>query len=871
MRLARPHRRNLTTWLGGASAPRVQSRLSEQGSPRHRGGHTGGIPERIPLAELADRLPIILFELDRQGCYTRCEGGGLALMGSRPGRVLGQSIFELYAELPELARAVRMALGGVETNRSIEVHGRLHEVTFLPRRDASGAIDGLIGISHDVTDLRGTAAELASSERQLRASEARFRSLITNMRDIIFSHGGEGDSAHGYDDTGPAIFGADAHRLAGTIDEHGRPCLDTWYNAIHPDDRAAYLAAERRRKAHHEGYTLEYRINHPVTGELRWMREVAWVARDDALGRTSLDSYILDITDQKNIEIALTESRERYRTLIEAAPVAILIYAGERCVYANPRAVRLLRGSRPEDVQGRNLLDLFPAGEAAELRARLASLVGGADGMAAREVTLIRLDGERVAAEASAVAVLERGGPAIQLVLVDLSERKRAEALHHLAQYDSLTGLPNRALLMERLGQAVAAAKRGATSFGLMLLDLDRFKAVNDEFGHAAGDDLLRQVAKRMRRVIREVDTLARLGGDEFVLLQAHIGEPEAMTLVASRIVEAMAAPFRIDRQEIRAGVSIGIASCPQDGTTIDALLRQADLALYRAKEQGRGRFCFFEPGLDAAMEARRQLAEELRLALERDELHLIYQPQVDLVSRRVVGVGALLCWRRPGRGLVAPSEFIPVAEATGLIRPLGDWALDRACAQARTWRDAGLELRVAVNISAVHLRRPDYAAHVASVLRAHGLPAAQLCLELTETVLTDPRLEDLATVLDGLAGIGVSLTIENFGLGNSSLLNLRRLPVQQLKIDFVLIDEIDRDADCEAIVRATIGLGHSLGKRVMAEGVETEAQHALLAALGCDQGQGFLYARPDRAEALRPYLEVHAQAPLNRSSTERC
>lgn len=853
MRLIQPHLSDAPIWCDEVRPLGQDTAIPVAGGTNSAESEVGA-----RIEALITTLPIVLFELDRQGRYTLCTGNGLALLGSYPGRVLGQSIFEVYAHLPEVLAAVRMALHGAESTHTVAVHGRVLATAYLPKIGDSGAIEGVTGVAYDVSELHAKTRELETSERLLRVSEGRFRSLITNMRDIIFSHGTQGGAEYGYDEHGPAIFGADAQQLAGTVDAQGRPRLDTWHAAVHPDDRPAYMAAERRRKCQHEGYTLEYRIHHPVTGELRWMREVAWVARDDVLERTHFDSYIIDITASKQAEIALTESRERYRSLIEAAPVAIMIYAAERCTYANPCAVRLLGGTGAADLEGRCLHDLVDAGEGAGLRTALAGLVLGGAGMPARELSCLRLDGEPVAVEASAVAVAERGVPMVQLVLVDLTERKRAEALHHLAQHDALTGLPNRTLLLERLVQARAVAKRGNGDFGLMLLDLDRFKAVNDGFGHAAGDELLRQVARRIRRVIREVDTLARLGGDEFALLQAHTDEPEAMRLVAGRIIAAVQEPFRIERQEIRASVSIGIASCPQAADDVDGLMRQADLALYRAKAQGRGGFCFFEPGLDAAMAARRQLEADLARAMELGELHLVYQPQVDLLTDRVVGVEALARWQHPTHGMVAPSLFIAAAEATGLIRPLGAWVLEQACAQAAAWRREGLCVRMAVNISLLELQQPEFAAQLEELLRRHRLPADQLCLELGESVLTDAQADGIRTMLDPLATTGVGFAIDNFGLGHSSLRNLCRLPVRQLKIDRALVGGLLDGAGGEALVRAAIGIGRSLGKDVLGTGVETRAQHHRLRALGCDQGQGFVFARPATAERLRPYLAAH-------------
>lgn len=863
MRLVRPHRRFVPTsrdvhcpvTVARAVVRRSENRVPASGGPAADGAGSLASDGAEPAAASS---PLLWFEFDRLGYCTSCAATGMPLIGLTPARTVGRSIFELYAHLPEVIRAVRGALNGTGSSHTVAQHGQALLMAYLPRADGAGLVDGVTCIACDVSELHAGLRELQRSEQRLRATEGRFRSLVTNMRDIIFSHGSEGEGAYGYDEAGPMIYGADAHKLAGTVDEHGRPRLETWYAAVHPDDRAAYLAAEWRRKVLRENYTLEYRIHHPVTGEMRWMREVAWVVTDDAQ-QACFDSYIIDITEPKRVEIALTESRERYRSLVESAPVAIMIVDGVRCTYANPQAVRLLGGACADDIQGRGIEDFVEVAEASRLAAAFAGLAIGSR-MPAHELHCRRCDGALTPVEVSAVAVAEHGQPRVHVVLLDLAERKRAEALHHMARHDVLTGLPNRGLLMERLRHGIAQARRGADRFALMLLDVDRFKEINDGFGHVVGDELLRQVAHRVRQVIREADTLARLGGDEFALLQVRTADPASMTRVAERVTTALAAPFVIGSQEIHASVSIGITSCPQDAHDVEDLLRRADLALYRAKAQGRGRYCFFEASLDAAMASRRQLEIELNRAILQGELHLVYQPELDVATRRIVGAEALLRWNSAVRGPVPPGEFIPVAEATGLMRALTAWVLDRACAQASTWRREGLELPVTVNVAPMELRRSELAVEVASILNRHDLPGAQLCLELADSVLTDPRLGGLGEALEALAATGVRLAIDGFGLGPASLVELRRLPVHRLKIDRTLVGRLCSDPDRAAVVRAAIALGHSLGKRMLASGVETEAQHERLAALGCDGAQGYLYAEPMPAELLRSRLMTPAR-----------
>ena len=800
------------------------------------------------LEAVAAHLPIVLFELDRAGRYRLATGHGLELLGIAEGEAVGQSIFERYAHVHELCAAARNALAGREDRLTLELRGRVVELVLTPQRTASGSVSGVLGISLDVTDLHSSTQALRASEGQLRASEARLRSLVDNMRNIVLFHGTRGAGPHGYDEQGTAILGADAARLAGTVDEHGRCRVGRWYESVHEDDRAAYLAAERRRKEHLEGFELEYRFVHPVTGQLRWLREVAWVVEDPLAGSVAFDSYILDITEQKQTELALRASEDRYRRLLDSAPVAILIFGQGRCSYANAAALRLL-GTSAAHIQGMRLARLACAADAERMQAYVTRLPAGSP--RSLELACVRPDGGTVLVEATAVALDEAAAPTIQLVLTDLTERKRSEALRQLALHDPLTGLPNRLFLNERLERAIAVAARTGLVPSVLLLDLDLFKSVNDRFGHLVGDDLLREVARRLRRAVRDDDVLARLGGDEFVLLVDRSPEAKTISTLARRVLAAFDAPVAIGGREVRVGASLGIASWYGAETTPAGLLERADLALYRAKQEGRGRFRYFEPALNAAVEARRRLESELRVAPAQDELVLVYQPQLDLGTGAMVGVEALLRWHSPVRGEVGPAEIIPVAESSGLIRQIGAWVLDRACRQAARWRTEGRAWRVAINVSAAQLHEPDFLEQLGAGLERHGLRAADLCLELTETLLLEPRLEGVGDLLERLSAAGLQLAIDDFGTGYSSLTNLKRLPINLIKIDRSFVQEIGRDHGSESIIRATIGLAQSLGKGVVAEGVETSAQHDFLTAAGCGFGQGFLYGRPVAPEFL--------------------
>ena len=447
----------------------------------------------------------------------------------------------------------------------------------------------------------------------------------------------------------------------------------------------------------------------------------------------------------------------------------------------------------------------------------------------------------------------------VVLTFDDITGRKTAEERsQHLALHDALTGLPNRVLLQDRLTQALARARRECNLVALMVLDLDGFKEVNDTLGHPAGDELLKQVAQRIAGSIRESDTLARLGGDEFALVQSAVRQHGAATALAGKVRRLLAAPITFAGHKAQVTASIGIALFPNDGAEAGELLKNADLALYRAKREGRGQHRFFEPAMDAELRIRRRREQELRRALERDEFVLVYQPQLDLRTGALTGVEALARWRHPEHGWVLPGEFIPVAEASGLILPLGAWVLREACRQAAVWCAQGLNLTVAVNVSPAQLRHPDILEGVSQALRASDLDPGLLELEITEGVVMETFGKDVPDFLARLAAHGVRLAIDDFGTGYSSLAYLRRLPVQRIKIDRSFVHDIGVGHEGGAVVRAIVDLGHALGKEVLAEGVESEAQLAFLEQLGCDAAQGFLIARPQTAAALRHLRAGH-------------
>jgi diguanylate cyclase (GGDEF)-like protein len=416
--------------------------------------------------------------------------------------------------------------------------------------------------------------------------------------------------------------------------------------------------------------------------------------------------------------------------------------------------------------------------------------------------------------------------------------------LRHLATHDALTGLPNRVLMDDRLSQSIVLADRQGQTFAVLLVDLDRFKLVNDSLGHRAGDELLKEVAQRLKSVVRDVDTVARLGGDEFVLIVTPSPERDAPQQVAKRIIDAMQPSVRIAGIEIHTSPSIGIAFYPGDATTIEALLAHADAAMYCAKQRGRNNFQCFMPGMNTATQEKVRLESDLRVALEQKQFELHYQPKVNTATGVMHGAEALLRWQHPVRGSIPPAEFIPIAEESGLIGSIGAWVVREACRQARAWQVAGLPpLRVAVNLSASQFRQGNIVEMIGDALDQAGLEPRFLEVELTESaVMSDP--EESIAILEKLSTMGVLVSVDDFGTGYSSMSYLRRFPIDKLKIDRGFISEIMSRSEDASIVRAIISLAHSLKLKVVAEGVESTEQLEFLKTLGCDQYQGFHYSR---------------------------
>jgi diguanylate cyclase (GGDEF)-like protein/PAS domain S-box-containing protein len=465
---------------------------------------------------------------------------------------------------------------------------------------------------------------------------------------------------------------------------------------------------------------------------------------------------------------------------------------------------------------------------------------------------LVRRDGSKAAIEDSCSPIHDRTGKLTGVVIV-FHDVTAAHAMTikmaYLAQHDFLTKLPNRLLLNDRIAQAISLAKRNGRRLAVLFLDLDNFKSINDTLGHETGDRLLEAIAQRLSSCVRESDTVSRQGGDEFVVLLSEGAERETTALTATKIIDALRAPYAISMQEVRATTSIGISFYPEHGQDAETLIKNADTAMYHAKEQGRDNYQFFEGDMNAREVERGTIGTSLRSALEKEEFFLEYQPKINLSTGAITGAEALLRWNHPLLGLISPARFIPVAEEYGLIVSIGQWVLREACTQARRWLDAGLPLgAMAINISALELRQATFPSDLRKILRDTGLPPSALQLEITESVLMHDADQNCA-ILKELKSIGVGLAVDDFGTGYSSLSYLTLFPIDILKIDRAFVNDDQRTLHAGVIAKAIIGMGNNLNLKVVAEGVENVTQLAFLKELSCEEGQGFYFSLPIGAE----------------------
>ncbi len=708
--------------------------------------------------------------------------------------------------------------------------------------------------------LAGLAWLLWRLQRQRAAHRASLVAQIREREDRLkLSLWGAGDSFWDWNLRSNHIHRIGADHLLDLPEDEQLSTEDWRHRAIHPDDLPR---VQRLMQDHLAGKTEAYESEHRIRnayGEWIWVRARGKVVERDAdFNPLRVAGTARDITANRQAERERRIASEVLRSMNEAVAVIDLNF---RFVSVNPAFSRIT-GYNEQDVVGMPDSLLDSAQHPPEFYRRAHDELN-AKGHCKGEMWLRRADGEEFLGWVEQAEVCDEAGVRTHFVSVvnDITDKKRAEQeLRYLANYDTLTGLPNRGLLSERLARAVVRARRHDSRVAVLFLDLDHFKVVNDSLGHATGDRILKASAARLLGVVGSSDTVARLGGDEFTIVMEDVDDMASVTAMAEAVIAAFGEPVLSEGHgDIVISPSIGISLYPEHAQVPTDLLKFADAAMYRAKERGRNTFQFYDESMDAEVRRRATMTAALRRALDRNEFHLEFQPRQSLFDGRVGGVEALLRWTCEEFGQVPPSVFIPLAEETGLILPIGEWVLEEACRCLCRWREQGIEdVGVAVNISVLQLLRGNIPASVTRVLAATGLPASRLELELTESMVM-ANAEQTITILRDLKRLGVTIAIDDFGTGYSSLIYLKRLPIDTLKIDKEFVGDLTRDPDDEAITATIISMAHSLGLTVVAEGVETPEQLRYLREHGCDEVQGFLLARPMRADECLAFLRHHA------------
>ena len=795
------------------------------------------------VREIYDAIPVALCIIDTDLRLVSLNRRMAEITGHDPEHSFGCALDKLTPGIAgELDPAVRRALAG-EQVAEIEVRGTLigtmcegrdYLVSIVPLRSLDGTVAGALLAGIDITIRKRALAALAESEDH-------YRHTVELSPYLAWT--AEPD---------------------GRIRDVARRCLEVtgvaqenllgegWARIVHPDDLdwvREHWAQTCRTGVPHD---IEYRARH-ADGTYRWMRAVAAPRRDAEGQITRWYGVHTDVHDRRLAEDALQDSERTAReqaallqAVYAAAPVGLAFHDCElRYVAVNDRLAEMT-GHPVAEAIGRRPREFYRDQLAAERVEQAVQRVIDTgwpiEGVEFRAIISTTPGVERqFVTSFHPVRDAESRMLGVSVAVNEVTERKRAEAqIVHLAHHDPLTGLANRLLFRERLQEALTRIG-DRQALALHYLDLDQFKCVNDALGHAVGDRLLMQAAERLRRCVRERDSVVRLGGDEFAVIQTDLPHPESAASLAERLIHTLSQPYQLGGEMAVVGASVGIALAPADGTTPDELTRHADTALYRAKAEGRGVYRFFRPSMDEAARLTQALRTSMRLAIARHEFELCYQPLIDLRGGKTTCFEALLRWRHPLHGLLDPDLFIPIAEDSGLIVPLGKQVLRMACREALSWP---VPVRVAVNLSVIQFRSPGLVRTVANALQHSGLPPERLELEITETVLLEDDEANLA-ILRELRRLGVRVVLDDFGTGYSALGYLRRFPFDKIKIDRSFISDIPGRDESNAIVGAIIELGRSLGMAVVAEGVEHAEQLNRLRDEGCDEVQGHYFSRP--------------------------
>ena len=851
---------------------------------------------RERLQAVVTAAPLVIFALDENGNFTLSEGSGLKALNLKPGQVVGRSALEFYREYPELIRDLRRALKGEKFVATVQVAGLWFETQYVPLADEKGKLTGVSGIAVDVTDRK----RMEESLRQ----RMEFEKLITNLSSQFINLPWEKIDQgikKSLDSIGRFIGADRALLFLAKGDKLDRPAFEwaasaavageawnpetflsdyTWFSeqirhqeVLHvesPDELPPQAAAERRFLMARKVTSLV--VIPIVSGGLPMgllsfsttLTPKRWSPEDIALFKIT-GEMLSSALERKHAELALRGSEDKFRELFNNANDAIFIFSlfndgvPGKFVEVNDLACQKTRFSREELLQ-MTPYDLTAPEDTSDMPKLFKRLLD--QGHVTYEKAHLSKEGHKVPFEVNSHVFTWNGQKMAQAIARDVSDRKRAEeTIRRQAFYDVLTGLPNRTLFKDRLEQAMKTAQRNKQVLCVMVLDLDRFKTINETLGHQIGDKLLMGVADRLLGILADNGTIARFGGDEFTLLWPQVNQAEEATRHAQRIIETLTAAFKLDGHELHVTTSIGMAFFPEDGENPEVLMKNAETAMYRAKEQGRNNFQLYASVMNVSAFKQLLMENSLRRALEKEEFVVYLQPQIDLATRRMIGAEALVRWQHPDLGLVFPTEFIGLAEETGLIVPIGEWVLERVCKLGKQWREKGLpNVCVSVNLSARQFQQRDLVSRIAQILQETGLDPDYLGLEITESIAMK-NADFTISALNDMKKMGIHLSLDDFGTGYSSLSYLKRFPLETLKIDRSFVRDITTDPNDAAIVQAVIALAHSLKLKVVAEGVETEGQLGFLKSHGCDQVQGYYYSHPLSEENFLDILREFPQA----------
>ena len=711
---------------------------------------------------------------------------------------------------------------------------RDYHMLLVPELDALGKVGSVLAIARDITEMK-------DAQRQM-------EQFVANLPGFAYSFRMSPEGHGSFPFASPGI-----EKIYGLNPEDVKDDMAPLHALAHPEDASRIIEALAESARTMTPAHVEYRICRPGLAE-RWAEFRSTPVRQTD-GSMVWHGITLDITGRKRVEEELREGETLFRTLTEHALVGIDIIQDNRFSYVNPAFAEIF-GYPQNELNGASPLMLLHPDDRELVAGQMSRRTSGELPTMHYEFRGKRKSGETRNIEVFSVQISLNGRPAIMATLLDITERKQSEErIDRLAHFDQLTGLPNRNLLNDHFKYAISLAQRSGEPLAVMFIDLDHFKDINDTLGHSIGDQILMEVAKRLKAVLREEDSLSRQGGDEYIVLLPR-SDADSAALVASKLIEAVTRPCHIEQHELIVTPSIGIAIYPHDGSNMETLSKNADTAMYRAKQEGRNDFRFYSPEMQLQSARNLKLANALRHALVQNELELHYQPQVSIQDGRIVGAEALLRWQHPELGMISPAEFIPIAEDTGQIIQIGEWVLHTAAKQMKDWLDGGLPpITMAVNLSAVQFRQNYFPETVTRILDEVMLPHQYLELELTEAVAMD-NPKAAIEVMNKLHERGIRMSIDDFGTGYSSLSYLKQFKVYKLKIDQSFVRDITDDPEDKAIVTAIIHMAASLGMQTIAEGVETASQLSFLRLQGCNEVQGYYFSKPLTAKQFEEFAK---------------